>query len=83
MRISTKTHDPNEAEEQKEDLEAKLRLGLEPARTVRSCGPAMPWVDSRALLCNMRAPCAPNCRATNGCGPTDGVLPFWLAALPP
>lgn len=47
IRIGTKTSDVAEAGRQKEDLEAKLRLGIEPERRVRQHGPAMLWSDFR------------------------------------
>lgn len=48
VRTSTKTHDVAIATEKKQDLEAQLRLGLEPQRVVRARGPGMPWDDFRA-----------------------------------
>ncbi|QDT74026.1 tyrosine-type recombinase/integrase [Lacipirellula limnantheis] len=48
IRISTKTHNEAEAMEQKADLEAKLRLGIEAKPKRRAVGGAnMPWQDFR------------------------------------
>ncbi|MGQ9770245.1 MAG: tyrosine-type recombinase/integrase [Thermogutta sp.] len=48
IRISTGTHDEQDAERQKGELEAKLLLGIEskPGRTT-VCGPEMDWSDFR------------------------------------
>ena len=44
IRISTGTHDTADAEQQKKDLEAKLRLGIDPAPAVTTRpGPGMSW----------------------------------------
>ena len=48
IRISTGTYDLAEAEFQKEDLEAKLRLGIEtPAKEKQVFGPRIPWDQFR------------------------------------
>jgi len=49
VRISTGTHDEDEAERQKAELEAKLLLGLETRSTARKAvrGPGMSWEDFR------------------------------------
>jgi hypothetical protein len=48
VRITTGTHDEAEALEQRDDLQAKLRLGIAPTRhVVKVRGPAMAWSDFR------------------------------------
>lgn len=54
VRTSTKTHDVALAEEKKRDLEAQLRLGLEPQRIMRTRGPGMPWEDFRAEYARLK-----------------------------
>jgi integrase len=46
VRISTNTHDEDEAAEQKKDLEARLRLGMAPQRRDRPDGP-ISWEEFR------------------------------------
>jgi integrase len=43
VRIGTGTHDLADAERQKGDIEAKLRLGIEAKPAARSSGPSMSW----------------------------------------
>jgi hypothetical protein len=47
IRISTGTRDEAEAEQQKQELEAKLFLGIRPSKTVSIAGPQMPWDEFR------------------------------------
>ena len=48
VRISTETHDADEAADFKKNIEAKLLLGIEVApKRVKTLGPAMPWSDFR------------------------------------
>jgi integrase len=47
IRISIGTRDLDEAEQQKKDLEAKLRLGMDPKPTTIPTGPAMSWEEFR------------------------------------
>lgn len=50
VRITTGTHDEAEAIEQRDDLQAKLRLGIAPERhVVKVRGPAMSWQEFREL----------------------------------
>jgi len=48
IRISTGTHDENEAERQKAELEARLLLGIDtPKKHKQAAGPQMPWEEFR------------------------------------
>jgi integrase len=55
IRLSTNTHDPNEAERQKKELEAKLLLGIKPAhRRAPERGPNMSWEEFRDAYTTMQ-----------------------------
>lgn len=47
VRISTGTHDQDEAEDFKADIEAKLRLGIDPKPRKAVKGPSMSWEEFR------------------------------------